>query len=58
MQEKIELLIAENIKDIATVEALSESTWEDVEEVQVNPQDLFRYMRKGYIFLAHCGTEG
>jgi hypothetical protein len=34
------------------------SEYEDkVEEVQVNPQDLFSYMKQGYIFDAYCGSE-
>ena len=61
-KEKLEERIAEdiacNVKNIASVESLAESACEDIEEFQVNPQDIFRLMRNGYLFIDYIGTEG
>lgn len=57
MSEKIQELVGMQHHSVSTVEAIAEHQWENVEEVQVNPQDIFRYMRKGYIFIDHIGVE-
>ena len=57
LEERISEDIACNVKNIASVEILSESAYEDIEEIEVNAQAIFRFMKEAYIFLAHCGTE-
>ena len=58
MQEKINELIAQDVKSISRVESIAETAWEDeVEEVQCSCEEIFDLMREGYIFLDMCGSE-
>ena len=57
IQEKIEELIAENVKDIDNVESLAETEWDNVEEAHCSCKMIFDLMREGYIFLDMCGKE-
>ena len=57
LEEMIFEQIAENVKSIARVEQMTEEASDDIEEVVVNPQALFRFMREAYIFIQHIGKD-
>ena len=55
MDDKIFELLSED-SHYPNDEAVA-SEWEQVEEEQASVKGLFDYMRNGYTFLDHCGSE-
>jgi hypothetical protein len=57
LEERIFEDIACNVKNIATVESMTDEACEDIEEEQASLMGVFDLMKNGYIFLEHIGKE-